>query len=114
VGSAEQVAIDVRIVCATNRNLQQDVAEGRFRADLFYRLDVVRIAVPPLRERPEDVPLLAGHFLERFAKGSAITGMEPDVLEALPLYPWPGNVRQLRNVLERACALAPGPEIRLQ
>jgi DNA-binding NtrC family response regulator len=113
VGSAEQVAIDVRIVCATNRNLQQDVAEGRFRADLFYRLDVVRITVPPLRERPEDVPLLAAHFLDRF-KGSAITGMEPEVLEVLSAYPWPGNVRQLRNVLERACALAPGPRIRLQ
>jgi DNA-binding NtrC family response regulator len=114
VGSAEQVAVDVRIVCATNRNLQQEVAEGRFRADLFYRLDVVRIAVPPLRERPEDVPLLAAHFLERFAEGSAITGMEPDVAAALAAYPWPGNVRQLRNVLERACALAPGPTIRLQ
>ncbi len=113
VGSAEQVAVDVRIVCATNRNLQQEVAEGRFRDDLFYRLDVVRITVPPLRDRPGDVDLLVQHFLEKFGAQAGISGCEPAVLEALRGHAWPGNVRQLRNALERACALATGPLVRL-
>jgi transcriptional regulator with PAS, ATPase and Fis domain len=105
VGGNEQVAVDVRIVAATNRNLQKEVDEGRFRADLFYRLDVVRIAVPPLRERPEDVEVLAAHFLAKFGAKVGITGLAPATLAALRAFHWPGNVRQLRNVVERACAL---------
>ncbi len=114
VGSSEQVPIDVRIVAATNRNLQKEVDDGRFRADLFYRLDVVRIAVPSLRERAEDVDVLMAHFLERFGKPAGITRVSAEVAAVLRGHHWPGNVRQLRNVIERACALGQGPELRLE
>lgn len=110
VGSAEQLPIDVRIVAATNRNLVQEVEEGRFRQDLFYRLDVVRIQVPPLRERRDDIAELAQHFLRRFGAAAGI-GFGPGVLPLLSAYHWPGNVRQLRNSIERACALAQGREL---
>jgi len=114
VGSSEQVPIDVRIVAATNRNLQKEVDDGRFRADLFYRLDVVRIAVPPLRDRAEDVDVLIAHFLQRFGKPLGINRVTAEVAAVLRGYHWPGNVRQLRNVIERACALGQGPELRLE
>jgi DNA-binding NtrC family response regulator len=111
VGGSEQVPVDVRIVAATNRNLQREVDEGRFRADLFYRLDVVRIAVPPLRERPEDIEVLAAHFLRRFGQPHGIVAIAPDAAALLRAFEWPGNVRQLRNVVERACALGHPPEL---
>ena len=113
VGSNEQTAVDVRIVAATNRNLQKEVDEGRFRADLFYRLDVVRIAVPPLRERPEDVDVLVAHFVQRFGAKVGIRGVSSEVAAVLRGYHWPGNVRQLRNAIERACALGHPGELQL-
>ncbi len=113
VGANDQRPVDVRIVAATNRALQKDVDEGRFRADLFYRLDVVRIAVPPLRDRPEDVDVLVQHFVERFGGTSGIHGVSAEAAAVLRACPWPGNVRQLRNAIERACALGHPPELRL-
>lgn len=113
VGGNEQIAIDVRIVAATNRNLQRAVEQGQFRSDLFYRLDVVRVAVPPLRQRREDVDELAQHFLVRFGQKAGITAMAPEVLSVLRACQWPGNVRQLRNAIERACALAGGPMLQV-
>jgi two-component system response regulator HydG len=113
VGGREQVVVDVRIVAATNRNLQKEVDEGRFRADLFYRLDVVRIAVPPLRERPEDVEVLARHFVGKFGAKVGVTGLSAATLAALRAFHWPGNVRQLRNAIERACALGQRGELQL-
>jgi DNA-binding NtrC family response regulator len=114
VGSTEQTPVDVRLVAATNRNLQREVDEGRFRADLFYRLDVVRIEVPPLRDRREDIDALVAHFLLRFGRPMGIVRMQPEAAAVLRLHPWPGNVRQLRNAIERACALGTGPELRLE
>ncbi|MBL8747659.1 MAG: sigma-54-dependent Fis family transcriptional regulator [Planctomycetes bacterium] len=113
VGQSGQVQVDVRIVAATNRNLQREVDEGRFRADLFYRLDVVRIEVPPLRERAGDVDALVEHFVHRFGDPVGIRGVAPDAAEVLRAYHWPGNVRQLRNAIERACALGHPPELQL-
>jgi DNA-binding NtrC family response regulator len=113
VGSNEQCLVDVRIVAATNRNLQKEVEEGRFRADLFYRLDVVRIDVPPLRDRREDVEALVRHFLQRFGAPARIERIAPDAMAALRGCSWPGNVRQLRNAIERACALGHAPELQL-
>ena len=113
VGSNEQRLVDVRIVAATNRMLQKEVDEGRFRADLFYRLDVVRIEVPPLRERPEDVEVLCRHFVERFGGPVGIHGVTADAAAVLRGHTWPGNVRQLRNAIERACALGHPPELQL-
>ena len=111
IGSSSQRDVDVRIVAATNRDLQKQVEEGSFRADLFYRLDVVRIEVPPLRDRPGDVDLLAAHMLEQFGKDAGITRIAEDAAEQLRAYHWPGNVRQLRNALERACTLGNAPEL---
>ncbi|MCY2958148.1 MAG: sigma-54 dependent transcriptional regulator [Planctomycetota bacterium] len=105
VGSTEEVPIDVRIVAATNRNLGREVEDGRFRQDLFYRLDVVRIEVPPLRDRREDILELAEHFLHRFGGQDGIT-FASDVKALLAAYHWPGNVRHLRNAIERGCALS--------
>ncbi|MEQ1633702.1 MAG: sigma-54 dependent transcriptional regulator [Planctomycetota bacterium] len=112
VGAHTEIAVDVRIVAATNRSLQREVAEGRFREDLYYRLDVVRLVVPPLRERPEDVEELARHFLLRLGSAAGIHQIEPEAMALLRTYQWPGNVRQLGNVIERACALAQGPVLR--
>ena len=112
VGANVEIPVDVRIVAATNRDLVREVQEGRFRQDLFYRLDVVRLQAPPLRERREDIEELANHFLRRFGARSGILGMEPEVLDVLRRYDWPGNVRQLRNAIERACALATGPQLK--
>lgn len=113
VGGEQTRAIDVRIVAATNRNLQKEVDEGRFRADLFYRLDVVRVAVPPLRERSEDVPALIEHFVRRYGEPLGIAAVSLEAAAALRAYHWPGNVRQLKNVIERACALGQAGELRL-
>ncbi len=114
VGAQRELEVDVRVVAATNRDLEADVQKGTFRQDLFYRLNVIRIHVPPLRERPEDVPLLAEHFLR---KHTALTGKRlsfaPEALRWILGQPFPGNVRELENVVERAVALAAGPRITL-
>ena len=110
VGSVDLRKVDVRVVAATNRRLDREIAEGRFRADLYYRLNVVEITVPPLRERSEDVPYLTAAFVKKFSKefGKQITGLTEAAEERLVRWPWPGNVRELRNVIERACLLCEG------
>jgi len=110
VGSVELRKVDVRVIAATNRRLDAEIAAGRFRSDLFYRLNVVEIAVPPLRERPEDIPYLTAAFVKTFARdfSKAITGLTEDAEERLVQWSWPGNVRELRNVIERACLLCEG------
>ncbi|GAB4155744.1 MAG: sigma-54 dependent transcriptional regulator [Planctomycetota bacterium] len=113
IGATEHIAVDVRIVCATNRNLQYEVEEGRFRHDLFYRLDVVRVVVPPLRERMEDVDPLVERFLEKHGAATQVHRLSAEAAAAMRAYHWPGNVRQLENAVQRACALATGPEIAL-
>ncbi|MGO8918644.1 MAG: sigma-54-dependent transcriptional regulator [Stellaceae bacterium] len=115
VGGTRQIDVDVRIVSATNRDLRALVAAGKFRDDLYYRVNVIDIVLPPLRERPDDVELLATHFLRRFASSgqAGAKGFEPEAMIALETYSWPGNVRELQNVIERACALAEGEMITL-
>jgi Nif-specific regulatory protein len=102
VGSAETMEVDVRIVAATNVDLEEAVRQKRFREDLLYRLNVYVIQVPPLRERREDIPLLAGHFLKKIGKGTHVTGIAPDAMDALVSYSWPGNIRDLQNAIEAA------------
>jgi DNA-binding NtrC family response regulator len=114
VGGTEAVPIDVRIVAATNRDLEQQVREGRFREDLFYRLNVIPIALPPLRERRTDIPLLVEHFLARHGEPGRRRKMTPEALEALVAYGWPGNVRELESVIERTLLLADGDVIALE
>jgi transcriptional regulator with PAS, ATPase and Fis domain len=114
VGSTRPVPVDVRIIAATNRNLQEEVRAGRFRADLYYRLCVVSIELPPLRERPEDVPLLAAHFIERYGRNGGVSGIEQGALEALLGYAWPGNTRELENRIEAAVALARGSRLTVE
>jgi transcriptional regulator with GAF, ATPase, and Fis domain/pSer/pThr/pTyr-binding forkhead associated (FHA) protein len=111
VGGSVPIRVDVRVVAATNQPLEQAIQEGRFRRDLFFRLNVVEIRVPPLRERKSDVPILAEHFLRRFVRetGRKIRGFTPAALRKMEDYDWPGNVRELRNVVERAVALGTGP-----
>jgi Nif-specific regulatory protein len=113
VGGNVPIHVDVRVVAATNRPLEEAVRAGTFRRDLFFRLQVVQLDVPPLRERREDVPLLAEHFLKRFCRetGRKFKGFTAAALDKLQHYHWPGNVRELKNVIERAVALAPGPVI---
>jgi two-component system response regulator PilR (NtrC family) len=107
IGSTEESDVDVRVIAATNKDLEKEIAEGRFREDLYYRLSVIPIHLPPLRERREDIPLLARDFLERFAKSMSknIDGIEPEAMRLLEVYEWPGNVRELENTIERAVAL---------
>jgi two-component system response regulator PilR (NtrC family) len=108
VGSTQETPIDVRVLAATNRDVEAEVARGDFRQDLYYRLNVIRIPLPPLRERREDIPMLAERFMQRFAvdMGKEIAGFTPDALRVLQAYAFPGNVRELENVMERAVALA--------
>lgn len=115
VGDTESIEVDVRIVSATHVDLSKAMAEGEFREDLYYRLNVVTLKVPPLRERPEDIPLLAAHFLKQLASpyGDQVQGFSPEALEFLVRYEWPGNVRQLQNVIEQCVALANTPLIPL-
>ncbi len=115
VGGNELIKVDVRLVSATNRDLQAAIKNGHFREDLFYRLNVVTIDLPPLRERVEDIPLLAEHFLKEFSAENrkSISGFSPDMMDFLVKYPWPGNVRELENTIERAVILAKGSEIQL-
>jgi DNA-binding NtrC family response regulator len=110
VGSSEPVKVDVRIIAATHQDLEQLIGQKRFREDLFYRLNVISIPVPPLRERIEDVPELALHFLRRYAQrsGKPAAQLDDDALAVLKAYRWPGNVRELENVLERAVVVADG------
>jgi two-component system response regulator PilR (NtrC family) len=108
VGGTQEIALDVRVLAATNRDVEADVAAGKFRQDLYYRLNVIRLNLPALRERREDVPLLAERFVKRFAAemGKEVTGFTTDALRALEQYEYPGNVRELENVIERAVALS--------
>jgi two-component system response regulator HydG len=113
VGESMPIQVDVRIIAATNQDLRRAIAEKRFREDLFYRLNVVPLRIPPLRERREDVPLLAAHFLHRYgARTGEAKALTPEALDALSRHDWPGNVRELENVIEQAAALTPGHEIR--
>jgi two-component system response regulator HydG len=113
IGSDRPIRIDVRIIVATNRNLEQEVKNGRFREDLFYRLNVIHIRIPSLKERTEDIPLLAQHFLTRYAQKNrkAFKGFTPVAMDALMKHPWPGNVRELENAVERAVILSMGQYI---
>ncbi len=112
VGGSQPVPVDIRVVAATHQDLGEMVSEGRFRLDLYYRLNVVRIEVPPLRDRGEDVALLAHHFLHKHRRSdSPVSGIEPEALERLLGYAWPGNVRELENRIESALALAAGPHL---
>jgi len=115
VGSSQTVKVDVRVIAATNRDLSEAVREGRFRADLFYRLNVVELRVPPLRDRAGDIPQLAMFFLGRFAKkfGRPTQTISAETMERLVRYPWPGNIRELQNVIERAVVLSRGPVLEL-
>ena len=113
VGGTDEMTADIRIIAATNRDLQTRVREGAFREDLFYRINVIPIALPPLRQRREDIPLLAEHFLPRLSErmGKSIVGISAEAADLLAAYDWPGNVRELENALERAAALEPSPMI---
>lgn len=108
VGAEKPIDINIRLIASTNRDLEAEVKKGNFRQDLFFRINVFPLVVPPLRERQEDIPLLAGYFLKRFAKKfkSPVTGFTPRALKYLSLFDWPGNVRELENEIERAMALA--------
>lgn len=116
IGSTEESDVDVRIIAATNKSFEKEIAEGRFREDLYYRLSVIPIQLPSLRERKEDIPLLSRHFLERFRKTmeKPIESISPEAMSRLEAYDWPGNVRELENTLERAVALESGNEITLR
>src|SRR5258708_7660349 len=115
LGSNRTIRVDVRIVAATNHNLDQMVREQRFRGDLFYRLNVFPIALPPLRERPEDIPLLVRHFVHKCASrmNKEVSYISGNVMEALRLHDWPGNIRELQNVVERAVIISSGPNLEI-
>lgn len=108
VGSSKTMKVDVRLICATNKNLKNEVAAGRFREDLFYRINVILLTIPPLRERREDITLLANYYLRYFSRQNQkkISKIEPETLKKLENYTWPGNIRELRNIIERAVVLA--------
>jgi DNA-binding NtrC family response regulator len=116
VGDNRAVKVDVRVIAATHRDLKEEARVGRFREDLFYRLHVFPVRLPPLRERKEDIPLLAAHFLEKHARAfrREVEGIDPDALRALTGYPWPGNVRELENAIERAVAVTRGKRVVLK
>src|SRR5256885_155105 len=116
LGSNDEIDVDVRVIAATNKDFEKEIAEGRFREDLYYRLSVIPVQLPSLRERKEDIPLLARHFLERFRRTmeKPIGGISPEAMRKLESYDWPGNVRELENTMERAIALESGNEISLR
>jgi len=115
LGSSHTIKVDVRIVATTNRNLEEEVRNGRFRQDLYYRLNVFPITVPPLRQRTEDIPPMVQAFVERYSRklGKQITSIQKETMKALQDYPWPGNVRELESIIERAVILCPGPVLQL-
>jgi transcriptional regulator with GAF, ATPase, and Fis domain len=115
LGSSTTIKVDVRIVATTNRNLEEEIRQGRFRQDLYYRLNVFPITVPPLRQRKEDIPLMAQAFMERYSRkmGKQITKIHQETMKVLQNYPWPGNVRELESIIERAVILCPGPVLQL-
>ncbi len=110
LGGKGEISVDVRVICATNRDLKQQIGAGQFREDLYFRLNVFRIHLPPLKDRLEDIPLLAQHFVERFAaeSGKKVQGLAQGTLQALQAYAWPGNIRELRNTIERALIMCDG------
>src|SRR5271168_1945444 len=113
VGGAQSIAVDVRVIAATNRPLQRLVRQGKFREDLYYRLNVVKIDLPPLHERPEDIALLAEHFVQKFSRpGASPRQIAPEAMEALLQHRWPGNIRELENAMERACVTSRDDTIR--
>jgi two-component system, NtrC family, response regulator PilR len=116
VGGLEELTADIRVIAATNQDLEKAVADGRFREDLFYRINVIPIALPPLRERREDIPLLAEHFLAKYAEQmeKPITGISRPAMDVLMRHDWPGNIRELENVLERAVALEATPTVLIE
>ena len=115
LGSSHTVKVNVRIIATTNRDLEKEVREGRFRQDLYYRLNIFPITVPPLRQRKEDIPPMVHAFIERYSRklGKQITSIRNETMKALQDYPWPGNVRELENIIERAMILYPGPVLQL-
>jgi formate hydrogenlyase transcriptional activator len=115
LGSSRTIKVDVRTIATTNRDLEEEVRKGRFRQDLYYRLNVFPITVPPLRQRKDDIPLLVQAFVERYSKklGKQITSIQKETMKALQDYPWPGNIRELENIIERAIILCPGPVLQL-
>jgi transcriptional regulator with GAF, ATPase, and Fis domain len=115
LGSPHTIKVDVRIVATTNRNLEEEVRKGRFRQDLYYRLNVFPITIPPLRQRKDDIPLLVRAFLERYSRklGKQITSIQKKTMKTLQDYPWPGNVRELESIIERSVILCPEPVLQL-
>jgi transcriptional regulator with GAF, ATPase, and Fis domain len=115
LGSSNTIKVDVRIVATTNRDLEEEVRQGRFRQDLYYRLNVFPITVPPLRQRREDIPLMVQAFVDRYSRklGKQITTISKETMQMLQDYPWPGNVRELESIIERAVILCPGPVLQL-
>jgi two-component system response regulator AtoC len=113
VGGADDIRVDVRAIAATNRDLEEAVRTGAFREDLYYRLNVLPVVMPPLRERAGDIGLLAKYFADTFSREfrKSVTGLSPDALDLLDSYPWPGNVRELKNAVERAVLLAEGDQL---
>jgi two-component system, NtrC family, nitrogen regulation response regulator NtrX len=113
IGGSKPISVDVRVIAATNKELEQEIAEGRFREDLFYRLNVVPVSVPPLRDRREDIPQLVAHFADRLTRGEGVPprAIADDAFQRLADYHWPGNVRELRNTVERLLILAPGSRV---
>ncbi len=113
VGGTDEAASNIRVIAATNRDLPRQVSDGKFREDLFYRLNVIPVKVPPLRDRVEDIPIIAGYFVAKFTHemNKQVSGFTPDAMAALRAYPWPGNVRELENVVERSVALESGDRI---
>jgi two-component system nitrogen regulation response regulator NtrX len=113
IGGSKPTAVDVRVIAATNKDLEHEIAEGKFREDLYYRLNVVPVTVPPLRDRREDIPQLVAHFADRLTRNEGVPprGMADDAVQRLSEYDWPGNVRELRNTVERLLILASGPRI---
>jgi DNA-binding NtrC family response regulator len=114
VGGSADIHVDVRVIAATNRNLRDDVKEGRFREDLFYRLNVLPINLPPLRERADDIPQLVSFYVDAYSAEfkKRVRAVAPDVMQQLQKYAWPGNIRELRNAVERAMLLADGDTLR--
>ncbi len=113
IGGSDEIAIDVRIICTTNRNLQEEIKKGNFREDLYYRLNVIPMEVPPLRERMEDIEALTHHFIAKYNKenGFTVMGIKPEAMARLKAHPWPGNIRELENVVQRAVVFAKSQDV---